>query len=519
MNDACDKMRTRIEDSIGRDLAPDERGEIELHCSTCESCAKYRELLIDDHLRLERYAALQLPSARRAEDCVIAALPAEAPARIRWPGGRRAILSAPRIAHIAAAAIILVAVLIGIDLIRGVVTGPVPAFASVVEKMEKAENVIYRDREWALGKWQTIERGSNQAGITRVTYEDSTLVFYHGGEGSQLRIYPAEKRAVAIRRTYFADDLSDFADLAEKDPRMKRVLQRQIEDQKDPLRRFAQLYKKEGHHFVRREHRDGRDLAVYEYRIGKNYTWTTWVDVESELPFRVEIVGASRRKMTPAALYGFDVSDFLPAGSPRSAAAGWTNLESGEPNSIYDDFRWNTQIDTSYFSLTPPSGYAVTTIDRRCDPESLERRHDELLEQFRKEAPYESQEFARALSVWVSLSGGAFPDDVHDMADSSKVKPLLIAKHDKDGAPGEEFRAAFHDAWQLDSGFRCVLNNIENGTFHYFGEGLVFGDSTRIVCWGEETGWRLQWRDNPYWIIYADLHCVPSMTPPKVPER
>jgi len=218
--------------------------------------------------------------------------------------------------------------------------------------------------------------------------------------------------------------------------------------------------------------------------------------------------------MTPATLYGFDVSDFLPAGSARSAAAGWTELEPGEPNSIYDDFRWNARVDTSYFSLTPPSGYAVTTIDQRSDPDSLEQHQKKMLEELRKEAPYEPQEFARALSVWVSLSGGAFPDDVRDMVDSSKVKPMLVTKYDKDGAPGDEFRAAFHDAYQLNSGFGCVLSYIENGTFHYFGKGLVFGDSTRILCWGELTGFGLSLRDNPYWIVYADLRCVPSDTPP-----
>lgn len=519
MSDRCERIREKIEDSVGRAPGAEEQAALDMHCAGCESCRKYRQKLLDDHSLMDRFAALHSPSERRAEEYVIAALPAEVPARERQREIRRAFLSVPRIAHIAGAAVILVVIIIGIDLLRGVLNGPVPAFAAVVEKMEKAENVIYRDREWALGKWQTIERGSNQAGMGRVAYEDSTLVLYHGGEGVQLRIYPAEKRAVVVKRTYLADHLSNLSELAEKDPRLKRVLQRQIEDQKDPLRRYAQMYKREGHQFVRRERREGRNLAVYEFRIGETYTWTTWVDVETELPFRVEIVGASRRKMTPAALYGFDVSDFLPAGSPRSAAAGWMDLESGEPNSIYDDFRWNARVDTSYFSLTPPSGYAVTTIDQRSDPDSLEERQKKMLEMLRKEAPYEPQEFARALSIWVSLSGGSFPDDVHDMIDSSKVKPMLVAKYDKDGSPGDEFRAAFHDAYQLNSGFGCVSGYIENRTLHYFGKGLVFGDSTRILCWGEQTGYGMLLRDNPYWIIYADLHCVPSMTPPKVPER
>jgi hypothetical protein len=519
MNIRCERMRERIENSIGRALGADEQAEIDLHCAECKSCREYLRRLVDDHSRLDAFAALHSASERHFEERLIEMLPVGTPARARRPGFRSTFARVPRAARIAAAVAAAIVVVAGIDFLRGAHNGAVPAFASVVEKIEKAENVVYRDREWILGKWRTIERGYNQAGLGRVTYEDSVIVSYHGEEGSGLRIYPAEKRGVAVKRTYLADDLSGLSELAEKDPRMKRVLQRQIEDQKDPLRKYAQMYKRKGHQFVRRERREGKDLAVYEFRIGEAYTWTTWVDIETELPFRVEIVGASRRRLTPATLYGFDVSDFLPAGSPRSAAAGWTELEPGEPNSIYDNFRWNARIDTSYFSLTPPSGYEVTTIDLRGDRDSLVQRRKKLFEQFRKEAPYESQEFARTLSTWVSLSGGAFPDDVHDMIDSSKVKPLLIAKHDKDGVPGDEFRAAYHDAWQLEYGLNCVSNYIEAGTFHYFGKGLVFGDSKRIVCWGEETGRRLQWRDNPYWIIYADLHCVPSMTPPRVPEK
>jgi hypothetical protein len=516
MNHACEEIRTKIEDSVGRDPGIAERAAIDAHCTACEACRTYRERLIADHVRLERFAALQSLSERRAEERVIATLPSNAPAQAQRRGIRRAFPGVPSVTRIALAAVVVIGVIVGIDFLRDVRNGPVPVFASVVEKMEKAENVIYRDREWILGEWRTIERGSNQAGISRVTYEDSTLVFYHSGEGSQLRMYPAERRAILVQRTYFADDLSNFSELAEKYPSMKRILQRQIEYQKDPLRRYAQMYKREGHQFVRRERRDGKDLAVYEYKIGDRFTWTTWVDVETELPFRVEIVGASRRKLTPAALYGLDVSDFLPAGSPRSAAAGWMELEPGEPNSIYDNFRWNARIDTSYFSLTPPSGYAVTTIDQRSDPKSFEQRRKEDFEQFRREAPYESQEFARALSIWVALSGGAFPDDVRDMIDSSKVKPMLMAKYDKDGVPGDEFRSAFHDAYLLNSGFGCVSRYIENGTFHYFGKGLAFGDSTRIICWGEMTGRSLEWFDNPYWIIYGDLRRVSSGTPPTI---
>ncbi len=516
MNDRCERIRERIEDSVGRAPGAEEQAALDVHCAGCESCREYRKRLIADHSRLDAFAALHSTSEQRFEERVIEMLPAETPVRALRPGFRATFARVPRAVCIAGAVAAAIAVVAGIDFLRGAHNGAVPAFASVVEKMEQAENVVYRDREWYFGKWQTIERGSNQSGLSRATYEDSALVFYHGGEGGELRIYPAKKRAVVIKRTYFADQMSEYSDLAERDPAMKRILQRQIETQKDPMGWVVRLYKKKGHTFVRRERRDGKNLAVYEYRKGKNYTWTTWVDVETELPFRVEIVSARGEKSTSL---GLDVTDFLPPGSPRASAAGWTEMEPGEPKSIYDNFRWNAPVDTSYFSLTPPSGYAVTTIDQNSDPDSLEQLRKEFFEQFRKEAPFTSHEFARALSLWVSLSGGAFPDDVHDMVDSSKAKPLLVTKHNKNGIPGDEFRAAMHDVRTLESGFGSISRYVKEGTFHYFGTGLVFGDSTRVVCWGEESGENREFFDNPFWIIYADLHCVPSMRPPKIPER
>jgi hypothetical protein len=493
MSDSCERIQERLEDSIGRDLGPDAQAGLDLHCAECESCRKYREKLLNDHSRLERLAACYSPSVRRAERRLIEMLPAETPMRAKRPRFRGTFASVPAALRIAVAVAIILAVIMGIDLLRGVRNGSVPAFASVVQKMEKAENLIYRQRDWSLGKWRTEERGENRAGFLRREWADSTRISHSDLGDTVLCLYPTMKSAVLRTTTYVPPPQFRY-------PR------------RSSLDKFASLYKQKDFKFVRRERFEGKNAAVYELRIGKRYTWTTWVDADTELPFRVEIVRRDFARSGESYLHGLEVRDFMPPGAPRSAAAGWTDLAPGEPASIYDNFRWNTQLDTSYFSLTPPPGYAVTEIDTVWDWHIMQK-------QTREEGPYVAREIAKSFSVWVSLSGGVFPEDIHDLVDSQKVKPLLVAKHDKDGKPGDEFRAAIQDAWQLDIGFKYARSYDKTGNFHYLGRGAAFGDSMRVVCWGEETGRELEWYTHPYWIVYADLRCVPSLKPPEIPKK
>ncbi|MGD1049397.1 MAG: hypothetical protein ABR899_11670, partial [Candidatus Krumholzibacteriaceae bacterium] len=360
MNDRCERMRERIEDSIGRDLGADEQAALDLHCAECESCGKYREKLLDDHSRLDAFAALHAASEQRAEERLIEMLPAETPVQAKRPALRVSFARIPRIVRIAAAVAAAIVVVAGIDFLRGVHYGAVPAFASVVEKMDNAENVVFRDREWYLGEWHTIKWGFSRScsrversymiTISHSQVQDTTMEVAHD---TTLVLYPALKRGavrgygvVPFRRTQLGKGLSPRAD----------SLMRKSSVGKRGAEGFASWYKREGFSFVRRERREGRNAAVYQ-SIGRNhYSWTWWVDEETGLPFRFEIV------RSPEDLHGLQLSDFLPPGSSPSAAAGWIALGPGEPSAIYDEFQWNTKLDTSYFSLTPPPGYTIVQV-------------------------------------------------------------------------------------------------------------------------------------------------------------
>jgi hypothetical protein len=254
----------------------------------------------------------------------------------------------------------------------------------------------------------------------------------------------------------------------------------------------------------------GKNAAVYESRTGKNYRWVTWVDLDTGLPFRIEIYNPDFANSGKSYSYGLTLSDFLPADSTRAAAAGWTDLRPDEP-AIIEDLTWNVPLDTSYFSLTPPAGYAVTESDSGIGFFTMS-----AIEQGREGIPFAVSEITRAFSVWLSLSGGLFPDNLDNLGDSSKVRPLFTARYKKGESPGDEFRAAIMDAWRLDRGLHILRSYDKAGSLHYSGTGVTFGDSTKIVCWAKLYGRERKLYKHPYWAIYADLHAKQFLTPPKI---
>ena len=526
MNDRCERIRERIEDSIGHALGADEQVELDRHCAECESCREYRQELLDDHSRLDAFAAHYSASEQHFEERLMEMLPRETPVRAARPKFRGIFAGSGRLIRIGAAAGIVIAVIVGIDLLRGIHNGPAPAFASVIEKMEKAETVAFRDREWYLGEWHTIKWGFSRScsrveradmiTISHRQLQDTTMEVAHD---TTLVLYPALKRGAVIGEGVVKPRTPEEKALSQRYKARTDSLMRKSGVGKSGAEGIASWYKREGFSFVRKERREGRNAAVYQ-SIGRNHiSWTWWVDEETRLPFRFEIV------RPPEDLHGLQLSDFLPPGSSPSAAAGWIALGPGEPSAIYDEFQWNTKLDTSYFSLTPPPGYTIVqVVDSATEEESrklaiLNRHGLYWAGASGSRVPYEAGALAKGLSLWASLSGGALPDDLSYLGDSTRVKPLLVAKYNKGGIPGDELRAAFKDASELKNASDLVPWREKRGSLHYLGKGLASGDSTKVVCWGSLDSDELELYSHPYWIIYGDLRCVPSATPPKIPAK
>jgi hypothetical protein len=499
MNRECSEIRSLMERSVGFALGPDESERLERHCAACESCREHRRKLLEDDALLAELAAPGDAFVERVRERAIARVRAAGRVEerdatvesIRARGSRSGRASArfPRIAMIAAAAATVVIAFVVIDLIRGAANGPVPAFAAVQEKMQNAENVVYRVRLWQTGQWTTHTHATARPHMGRREFGDSTVISdIRSGPGfasvTELRLYPTEKRAVLYREVR-EDTCSKCA--------AKRL---------NAVDLLAGWYKMRGFSFVRKERLDGKPMAVYEHRTSPAHRVTAWVDLDTDLLARLEVVSRRPGPDTPS-YFGLRLNDFLPSGSK---AKGWIELKPDEPCMILDDFRWNAIRDTSYFSTVPPVGYRV---ERSAYPfghggETGATEGHAVLPGHRR-----ATQIAQALAKWIDLSGNVFPKDVRDLNDSGKIKPLLLAKFRRGGDPAEEYRAAlrFANEWNESVIDADILERLYKIQIYYNGEGAVFGDSNRAICWIKEG-------DEPYHIVYADLHVAASPSPP-----
>jgi hypothetical protein len=516
------EMRRRIEDSIGFTLELGQMAEIERHCAACESCRAHRERLLLDNSRLSDFAAPRDESIKRVQERAIERVRAAGatesqaaaiePARPQSPPSRRMLARIPRVAAIAVAAAAVVIAFMVIDLIRGAHNGPVPAFADVQEKMQQVENVVYRVQTWNLGQWTTREEGRSRPHLSRKDFGDHIFVLdIHRGGIAMLLLYPAEKRAV-ISRT----------NPSEQHEQCDQFHQR-VPNQVDFL---ATWYKAKDFSFIRKERLNGKSTAVYEKYSkvrGKetNRIMTAWVDLDTELPVRFEMVG-SRPDPNSGQYRGLRLSDFQTEDSKRGS---WIDLKEGDPVVILDNFRWGASVDTSYFSTVPPAGYSVENCSQADMIMMVYGRGfgnwTYGLDTCKTQGRANSEIISGHLSTWLSLSGNVFPGELEDLGDSTKVNKLLIAKYRRGGDPADEFRSALRvrdDLAGIGAGFGRDMRVREHIDIHYIGKGAVLGDSKRIVFWlkdGNKPPCPDKSGNGPYFMIYGDLHIATSAKPPK----
>jgi hypothetical protein len=503
MNNTCDEMRLAIEASIGRPLAPNEREDLKRHLAECPSCRAYREALLEDDALLDEYVSCHADSLLRTEDGAARARPAGtggAPSRALGRGLSRI----PRIVRIAAAAAAAAAIIVAVDFFRGAYFGPIPAFASVIENARKAESVTFRLSTWLNGEWRTEKRSYNRSGAYRIDYGDSIHVDASNNAGS-LSLYPIEKRAIVWGPSRIAPPAPT--------------------DENSVMERIATWHKKHSFNLVRRERYKGKNVAIFESTFKSEFEnskaaqyphmraihdalgmkYVVWVDRNTTLPVRIEIVNSSPRYTADSSICGLRLRDFMPPGTRQGKASGWVEFRDGEPRIIWDDFAWNASVDTSLFSLTPPADYSVrrnpntaaTAMDWKSFVQTL--------------PPGQITDIRDGLAEWLPLFGDTFPDSLSDMADAERVRPRLIARYNGDGVPGDEYRKAIHAASQLQRGVNPSHRAPNDpNLITYVGRGCAFGDSTKAICW-----MRTSQKDGWYWILYADLHLARSDAPPK----
>jgi len=195
---------------------------------------------------------------------------------------------------------------------------------------------------------------------------------------------------------------------------------------------------------------EGRMLDGFRVREGDTVT-TVWIDPASRQPVRVEIEVPSAPGM----------------------------------NTIMTDFRLDTPLEDSLFSLEPPEGYVEVEI--QTDVAGLSEK-----------------DFVEFLRAWSQRTvDGTFPPIVTGV-EVAKVT-IQMAQEGK-FKPGWDF--INQDVMYRGLAFVSAL---PAGTWRYAGQNVSFGDPAVPIFWHQPQG-SATWR-----IIYADLH-VADVAPENLPK-
>jgi len=235
------------------------------------------------------------------------------------PDIRRQIMKSP-ITKLAAATVIIIGLLIGIYLFGGPIDVTSVAWADVAQKVDQIQTFTFRTSQKGagiVGVYETQVYNSSKYGKKIDVYQNGRIVMHTyvlTAEKATITIMPAGKKC---QRTPLTEE--EFQrELQEADPR-------------EVVRQFMSMkYEKLGSSKIGGVEVEGVEVEnpeivadMFESAIGR-----LWIDVETELPVRIEIDGVSSREL-------------------------------GQMHMVVDKFQWNVELDASVFEPNIPPDYTL----------------------------------------------------------------------------------------------------------------------------------------------------------------
>ena len=503
MNDLrhpCEHWAERISLAAAGCLSPDEEREVHRHIETCSDCReRFRQLTemcgVLAELRLpavgteaailERVMSVvasgdsERPVVRTRVEMIRPTFFTRSLTKWRW------IMRHP--VSLATAAAIFVLAVTGVALwFHG--GGTTPAFADFLQPLLDAKTVKYKttvditspsaagmltmvglsaEMQKDLMKATTAEVMMLDANRMRTEWEmgdkSKKVDIWDGGQGKQLMLEPAEKRATVWNYANVPKDKTlNGNDRGSASPRRRpeepwpvACFRSALLDARDkPDVKHESLGEKEI---------DGRQ--VVGFRISRpGMVMSVWGDPKTGLPVRIE--------STQAIMSNYKVT--------------------------MSDFAFNVDMDESLFSVEPPAGYEVIVKQGHTSDDSPTGEKD-LIEVF------------RYYSEW---NGGRFPDllDMGWLSQVHRMEEWLarnLAQQNKPMAKVDQ-ELAEADA-KLQRGMTFVVSLPKEADSHYAGKGVSLGAPDTPIFWYRPKDAKT------YRVIYADLSVHQSDTPPSVP--
>jgi len=356
-----------------------------------------------------------------------------------------------RITKLAAAAIIIIAVLIGIQHLGGPIDGAGVAWAQVLKRVEKIPSVVCRMKQTVV-----VEGERKPVTIESIVYSSSLY-------GLRSDMYIEDK---IVESTYTIPDQSTVLLIYRPTRKYHRIAEPEGKTwervKKSAPRRMVKQLLSQDYVELEPDSIDGikvEGIEVKSPRLSgstfKNAVARLWVSAETTLPVRLELKGI--------------------------------NVGVGRKMSIVaHDFEWDVLLDASVFEPNIPVGYTEYSKE---DTKMRDASEETMIE---------------GLRTFAEITGGHYPDTmalgyigiIHKTCEAYETK-YGIHPYD-DGEQGRRVIDAIGLVYAFYSTLSSKLSMEGQGVPYYYGGSVTANDSDAVLM-----GWKIS--DDKYRVIFGDL--------------
>jgi len=443
MTDECPKIQDQITEWINGILPAEQIRTVEDHLLTCPDCQGYRDALEHDGQMLSDYVQSVDELVARLEDRVLEKLKVEPeqPKPSIW-----STIMSNRFTQFAAAAVIAIVGIAGLYyfFFTSTESGPGVAWGTVFEKVSKVTTYVNRLKMTVTGaseeprEIEFVMYRSTEFGIRRDTYLKGELFtqMYVGSESRQgCEVIPSQKKY--LRAVWTDEQLKEMRE--KNDPRKIA----------EEFSKFS--YKEIGRKTINNIECEG--IEITDPGFGKmmfeNATGRFWVDIDNELPVRIEIEGDS------------------------SGGKIHTRL-------VMDEFQWDAHLTAADFEPTIPDDYEIIADVNMSDTE---------------------QTLLKGLRGFAELSGGRYPSSLDLMTANAEIQVAFIVQRRLSGVDMETEPTKTELEKILAIQGSCMfLNKLQNDEKDpkYYGKFVTKENPEAVLIrWKRE--------DDQYRVVFGDL--------------
>jgi len=307
----CDECREKLVDYIEGFLPEQEAQQLQSHLGQCSQCRTELDQLTALGQRLTSDAKNR--QSADVENRVINRIICEQNKQLKEAAVKKRqsflwrIIMKARITKLAAAAVILIAVLIGINQFGGSIAVANVAWSQVVEQLNRYEKYKCRQRVVREDGTQlpTMNIYHVNLSLRRQEVEDGSIhiIDMREKDAITVELYPAQKKAIVTKM---------LGSGPKKDP-----------DIIDMVKRFEQISTEK----LGTKKQNGQILSGFRHQPNKYNDFIVWVDPKTKLPVEIELKHPQQKQTI-----------------------------------FMDEFEFDFKLDISAFSTDIPDGYTVETI-------------------------------------------------------------------------------------------------------------------------------------------------------------